>query len=43
MDWGFFEEHLAYEDGKRRRAHEKQIQMSSFPIKKTLNDFDFSF
>ena len=28
---------------KRKRAYEKQIQMSGFPIKKTLNDFDFSF
>ena len=28
---------------KRRRAYEKQVQMSGFPIKKTLDDFDFSF
>ena len=28
---------------KRLRAYEKQIQMSGFPIKKTLEDFDFSF
>lgn len=28
---------------KRRRAYEKQVQMSGFPIKKTLEDFDFSF
>lgn len=28
---------------KRKRAYEKQIQMSGFPIKKTLDDFDFSF
>lgn len=28
---------------KRQRAYEKQIQMSGFPIKKTLEDFDFSF
>lgn len=27
----------------RRRAYEKQGQMSGFPIKKTLDDFDFSF
>lgn len=27
---------------KRRRAYEKQVQMSGFPIKKTLEDFDFS-
>ena len=24
-------------------SYEKQIQMSGFPIKKTLDDFDFSF
>ncbi len=28
---------------KRRRAYEKQVQMSGFPIKKTLEEFDFSF
>ena len=28
---------------KRQRAYEKQIQMSGFPIKKGLDDFDFSF
>ena len=28
---------------KRKRAYEKQIQMPGFPIKKTLDDFDFSF
>ena len=28
---------------KRKRAYEKQVQMSGFPIKKTLEDFDFSF
>ena len=28
---------------KRLRVYEKQIQMSGFPIKKTLKDFDFSF
>ena len=28
---------------KRRRACEKQVQMSGFPMKKTLADFDFSF
>jgi DNA replication protein len=28
---------------KRQRAYEKQIQMSGFPIKKGLEDFDFSF
>ena len=30
-------------ESKRRRAYEKQAQMSGFPIKKTLEDFDFSF
>jgi len=29
--------------GKRQRAYEKQIQMSGFPIKKGLDEFDFSF
>ena len=28
---------------KRKRAYEKQIQMSGFPVKKTRDDFDFSF
>ncbi len=28
---------------KRKRAYEKRIQMSGFPIKKALDDFDFSF
>ena len=28
---------------KRKRAYEKQIQMSGFPIKKTLDDFDILF
>jgi DNA replication protein DnaC len=28
---------------KRMRAYEKQIRMSGFPIKKTPDDFDFSF
>lgn len=28
---------------KRKRAYEKQVQVSGFPIKKTLDDFDFSF
>ena len=28
---------------KRKRAYEKQVQMLGFPIKKTLEDFDFSF
>ena len=39
LDHIFAEEAL----GKRRRAYEKQVQMSGFPIKKTLEDFDFSF
>jgi DNA replication protein DnaC len=28
---------------KKQRAYEKQVQTSGFPIKKTLEDFDFSF
>jgi len=28
---------------KRKRAYEKQIQMSGFPIKKSLDEFDFTF
>ena len=28
---------------KRNRAYEKQVQMSGFPIKKTLDEFDFDF
>ena len=28
---------------KRKRAYEKQVQLSGFPIKKTLDDFNFSF
>ena len=39
LDHIFAEEELS----KRRRAYEKQLQMSGFPIKKTLEDFDFSF
>jgi DNA replication protein DnaC len=39
LDHIFAEEALS----KRRRAYEKQVQMSGFPIKKTLEDFDFSF
>jgi DNA replication protein DnaC len=30
-------------DNRRKRAYEKQVQMSGFPIKKTLSDFDFAF
>ena len=38
-------DHIFLEEAKskRRRAYERQIQMSGFPIKKTLDDFDFSF
>ncbi len=34
-------DHIFSEEAKskRRRAYEKQIQMSGFPIKKTLDDF----
>lgn len=39
LDHIFAEEALS----KRRRAYEKQVQMSGFPIKKTLEDFNFSF
>lgn len=30
-------------ENRRKRAYEKQVQLSGFPIKKTLSDFDFSF
>ena len=38
-------DHIFAEEAKskRKRAYEKQIQMSGFPIRKTLDDFDFSF
>ena len=38
-------DHLFEEEAKnrRKRAIENQIQMSGFPIKKGLDDFDFSF
>ena len=38
-------DHIFAEEAKfkRRRAYEKQVQMSGFPIKKTPDDFDFSF
>jgi len=39
LDHIFTEEALS----KRKRAIETQIQTSGFPMKKTLNDFDFSF
>jgi DNA replication protein DnaC len=39
LDYLFTEE----ADSKRRRAIETQLQTSGFPMKKTLDDFDFSF
>lgn len=38
-------DHIFSEEAKnkQKRAYEKQIQMSGFPIKKTLEDFDFAF
>ena len=38
-------DHIFSEEAKskRKRVYEKQIQMSGFPTKKTLDDFDFSF
>ena len=38
-------DHIFAEEAKakRKRAYEKQVQMFDFPIKKTLDDFDFSF
>lgn len=38
-------DHIFAEEAKSKRKHayEKQVQMSGFPIKKTLDDFDFSF
>ncbi len=38
-------DHIFSEESKfkRGRAYKKQIQMSGFPIKKTLDDFDFFF
>ena len=38
-------DHIFAEEAKnkRSRAYEKQVQLSGFPIKKTLADFDFSF
>jgi DNA replication protein DnaC len=38
-------DHIFAEEAKtkRRRAYEHQIQMSGFPLKKSLADFDFSF
>ena len=37
-------DHIFSEEAKskRKRAYEKQVQMSGFPIKKTLDDFAFS-
>jgi len=38
-------DHIFAEEAKnkRSRAYEKQVQLSGFPMKKTLADFDFSF
>ena len=38
-------DHLVAEEAKskRQRAYEQQIQMSGFPIKKSLEAFDFTF
>ena len=38
-------DHLFAEEAKskRNRAYDKQVQLSGFPIQKTLDDFDFSF
>ena len=38
-------DHILTEEAKnkRKRAYERQIQMSGFPIKKGLDEFDFSF
>jgi len=38
-------DHIFAEEAKskRRRAYEHQVQMSGFPLKKSLDDFDFSF
>lgn len=38
-------DHIFMEEAhnKRKRAYEKQLQMSGFPIKKTLEAFDFTF
>jgi DNA replication protein DnaC len=38
-------DHIFTEEAKnrRKRAYEKQLQMSGFPLKKSLDTFDFSF
>ena len=38
-------DHIFAEEAKskRRRAYEHQVQMSGFPLKKSLADFDFTF
>lgn len=38
-------DHILVEEtkSKRKRAYEKQIQLSGFPMKRTLADFDFEF
>jgi len=39
LDYIFSEEAM----NRRQRAYENQVQMSGFPIKKTLEEFDFNF
>jgi len=39
LDHIFTEETIS----KRKRAYEQQVQMSGFPLKKSLEDFDFNF
>ncbi len=38
-------DHIFAEEAKskRKRAYEKQLQMSGFPLKKSLDTFDFTF
>lgn len=38
-------DHLFAEEamGKKQRAYENQVRMSAIPMRKTLEDFDFSF
>ena len=38
-------DHIFSEEAKSKRksAYEKQVQLPGFPIKNTLDDFDFSF
>lgn len=39
LDYLFAEEAM----GKQQRAYENQVRMSAIPMRKTLEDFDFSF